>query len=105
MQVGIMLAIRKFGSARFAAGTTDNDSAICERLALAKISPSAISAASATIRLRNAANMIGGNPPTASYDFKRLTKIRMSPNGLPGVTPKRMWLRAGAATEAEQERP
>ena len=61
-----MLAIRKSGSRRFAAGTTDSESAIWERLALAKISPSAISAESATMRLRNAAETIGGSVPIPS---------------------------------------
>ena len=39
MQVGIMLATRKSGSRRFAAGITDSELPICDRLALAKISP------------------------------------------------------------------
>ena len=47
-----MLPIRKSGSRRLAGGRADNDSARCDRLALANSTPSAISAESATMRLR-----------------------------------------------------
>ena len=68
-----------------------------DREAFANTTPSAISAASATMRLRKAARMIGGNAPMPSTDFSLATKARMSASGLPGVTPIRAWL-GGCAT-------
>src|SRR5262249_12965512 len=67
------------------AGSIPSEALIWERLALAKTKPSAISAASATIRLRNAAKMIGGSGQTPSWDLKLATKARMSASGLPGM--------------------
>ena len=66
MQTGSMLPIRKFGSLRLGDGTAASDCGMCERLAFAKMTPSAISAASATIFLRRAARTIGGNAPIPS---------------------------------------
>ncbi len=61
-----MLATRKFGSRRLSAGNANSDCGMCERLPLAKISPSAISPASATMRFRSAASTIGGSEPSPS---------------------------------------
>ncbi len=74
---------------RFSAGITDSDAATCDRLALANNTPSAISAASATIRLRNAASTIGGMAPMPSKDLILSTKARVSAKGLPTVIPSR----------------
>jgi hypothetical protein len=63
MQVGIMLAIRKSGSRRLASGNAESEAAMCERLALAKMTPCEISPASATMRFLSAARTIGGSGP------------------------------------------
>jgi hypothetical protein len=88
-QTGSMLPIRKFGSLRRGCGTAASDCGMCDRLAFANTTPSAISAASATIFLRSAARMIGGNAPILSNDLTFSTKARISESGLPGVTPRR----------------
>jgi hypothetical protein len=61
-----------------------SDSIICARLPSAKTRPSAISAEIATLRLRNAARTIGGSGRYSVCDLYFATKVRMSPNGLPG---------------------
>jgi adenylate cyclase len=53
-----------------AAGRAPSDSVICARLALAKTRPSAISAESAIIRLRNVARMTGGSGPYVRMEVK-----------------------------------
>jgi len=105
MQVGIILAMRKAGSRRFSSGKTDSDSGMCERLPLAKMSPSAMSPASATMRLRKAASTMGGKPPSASYERNRATKSRISASGLPATTPMRRWLGACATPMPKRNRP
>ena len=62
---------------------------MCERAALANTTPCEISPASATIFCRSAAMMIGGNSPTPSTARSLSTKARVSPSGLPTVTPMR----------------
>src|SRR6266851_8083006 len=83
MQVRMRFPIKKSGSLRFAVGRAPSDSAICARLPLAKTRPSAISAESAIIRLRNVARMTGGSEPYSVCDLNFSTKARMSPSGLP----------------------
>src|SRR5271166_1661262 len=56
---------------------------------IGEYTPSAISAASATIPLRNAASTIGGKAPMPSKDLSFSTKARVSAKGLPGETPSR----------------
>ena len=64
MHVGTMSPMKNAGSFRFASGRWRSDSVMCERAALAHTAPSAISPASATIRLRSVASVIGGSAPT-----------------------------------------
>lgn len=74
MHTDNILPTRQLESLLFAVGTTDSESVICDRLALANRTPWAISADSATIRLRKAASTIGGSAPTLSNDCNFSTK-------------------------------
>src|SRR6516164_10036153 len=76
MQVRMRLPIKKSGLLRFAAGRVPSDSVIFARLPLAKTRPSAISAESAIIRLRNVARMTGGSGPYSVCDLNLSTKAR-----------------------------
>ena len=64
---------------------------MCDSEALANTTPWLSSPASATIFLRSAAMMIGGSVPSPSCARNRSMKLRVSPSGLPGVTPMRTW--------------
>ena len=84
-----MLPMKKSGLARLAAGRAASDWPMCDSEALAKITPSASSPASATIFRRSAATMIGGSGPSPSWARNFSMKDRVSASGLPGVTPIR----------------
>ena len=87
MQVGIMQPTKKSSEPRFSAGSCASDSSLCDRAPFAQTMPSAISPASATMRLRRVASTIGGSSPARGAPRSSSTKRRMSASGLPTRTP------------------